>query len=224
MAINFDITMHHLPCSWLSLDVMDVSGATELDVHHDVWTRRLDPEGNAFTGAIDRRDVGPQHKVELLPEDGTAECGSCYGASDPDSPCCNTCDDVREAYKAKHWSLPDPVTVKQCHDESHREELLAQTDEGCHLWGTLHVGRVAGNFHIAPGKSYNGGPIGHAHELSFFNVEHLSVEHTVHALSFGAPFPGQVNPLDGASVRGEAAEVPGGGKPAALQYFLKVRV
>jgi hypothetical protein len=63
--------MHHLPCSWLSLDVMDVAGATELDVHHDdVWTRRLDPEGHPFTGEVDKRPVGPRTKVELLADDG----------------------------------------------------------------------------------------------------------------------------------------------------------
>ena len=167
----------------------------------------------------------PPPSPPLVPfSPGTADCGSCYGASDDARPCCNTCDDVREAYKEKHWSLPDPATLKQCHSEAYHEELLTHVDEGCHLWGTLHVGRVAGNFHIAPGKSFNGGPLGHAHDLSHFHVDQLSMAHTVHALSFGAPFPGQVNPLDGASLVGDAATAAGhGGKTApAVQYFLKV--
>jgi len=35
-------------------------------------------------------------------------CGSCYGAEDPATgrQCCNSCSDVRTAYKAKAWSWP----------------------------------------------------------------------------------------------------------------------
>lgn len=32
--------------------------------------------------------------------------------------------------------------------------LQEQTGEGCHLYGKLLVNKVAGNFHIAPGKSF----------------------------------------------------------------------
>ena len=31
-----------------------------------------------------------------------SECGGCYGAM---SGCCNTCEDVRAAYKAKNWAF-----------------------------------------------------------------------------------------------------------------------
>jgi endoplasmic reticulum-Golgi intermediate compartment protein 3 len=36
-------------------------------------------------------------KVEEPPSpgNGTAYCGSCYGAEQEDHPCCNTCDEVR---------------------------------------------------------------------------------------------------------------------------------
>ena len=41
-------------------------------------------------------------------------CGSCYGADTPiDSKCCNTCDDVKKAYKEKGWTF-QPELIQQC--------------------------------------------------------------------------------------------------------------
>jgi len=173
---------------------------------------------------------GPTPPSVPLPPPGTAECGSCYGAHEDAAACCNSCAEVREAYKTKHWSLPDPQTIKQCHDETHHEALLDQVAEGCHVWGELAVGRVAGNFHIAPGKSWNAGG-SHIHDLSPFHTGELDVAHTVHSLSFGTSFPGQANPLDGAHKGTDETRVPADGAPpgeaaksapAQSQYFLKV--
>jgi len=44
-------------------------------------------------------------------------CGSCYGADTPiDSKCCNTCDDVKKAYKEKGWTF-QPELIQQCEAE-----------------------------------------------------------------------------------------------------------
>jgi len=178
--------------------------------------------------------IGPANKpgMEAIPmSDGTAQCGSCYGAGatddsvkDPSSPppvvingadtskpaprCCATCEDVREAYKLKGWMLPDPSTIKQCHDEKHREAVMQQRGEGCHLWGTLRVPKVAGSFHLAPGLSWNG-PMGHTHDLSPFAGNEIDVSHTINKLGFGPPYPGQHSPLDGAHYSSEASSAPG---------------
>lgn len=199
LDITFDLTFHKLPCSWLTLDAMDVGGTSELDVSHHVHKRRIDPSGHGFLpddeGGVKKVEMGPANKPSLLPNDGTASCGSCYGAglgpteippsaatanattggdatraagatgaagagaagaasgeTKPDPPrCCATCDDVRAAYRLRRWKLPDPLTIKQCHDEGHHEEVLQQRGEGCHVWGSLRVAKVAGSFHIAPG-------------------------------------------------------------------------
>ena len=39
-----------------------------------------------------------------------SDCGSCYGA---ESGCCNTCEDVRAAYKEKNWSFNE-ASITQC--------------------------------------------------------------------------------------------------------------
>lgn len=196
LDISFDLTMHRLPCSWLSLDAMDVTGTSELDVSHHVHKRRIDPAGHGFMpddqGGVTKVEIGPSNKPGLLPSsDGTPSCGSCYGAGlgpsevvatsagdaganatdaaagaasltgagaaenlnkKPRPPrCCTTCDDVRNAYRLKGWKMPDPLKIKQCHDEEHPEEVMQQKGEGCHIWGSLRVAKVAGSFHVAPG-------------------------------------------------------------------------
>jgi len=40
-------------------------------------------------------------------------CESCYGAETPEKRCCNTCEDVREAYRKKGWALSDVDDIKQ---------------------------------------------------------------------------------------------------------------
>ena len=40
-------------------------------------------------------------------------CGSCYGGDVPESGCCTTCEDVREAYIRKGWSFSDPDSIEQ---------------------------------------------------------------------------------------------------------------
>ena len=41
-------------------------------------------------------------------------CGSCYGAAPDPSQCCNTCDDIRAAYRQRRWGFPDENTFEQC--------------------------------------------------------------------------------------------------------------
>lgn len=44
----------------------------------------------------------------LIKEKDRSKCGSCYGAARKES-CCQTCDDVRDAYIRKGWAFePSP--------------------------------------------------------------------------------------------------------------------
>ena len=48
-------------------------------------------------------------------------CGSCYGAAE-DGVCCDTCDDVRQAYRRNGWSFDN---------HEHRIDGIAQVLPGC---------------------------------------------------------------------------------------------
>lgn len=92
------------------------------------------------------------------------------------------------------------------------EEL--EHHEGCRLWGTLSLKRVAGRVHLSvhqetlfelmPELLLGFGPPPRLHNIS----------HVIHRLSLGPWFPGQVNPLDG------LRQVPPELK--SFQYHLKV--
>ena len=91
---------------------------------------------------------------ELLHSDLSLHFPSCYGAETPEQPCCNTCEEVREAYRKKGWAFSNPHGIAQCIREGWTDKLKEQVNEGCRAHGYLEVSKVAGNFHFAPGKSF----------------------------------------------------------------------
>ena len=62
------------------------------------------------------------------------------------------------------------------------------------------VNKVAGNFHFAPGRSYQQGGM-HVHDIAPFGDALLDFTHSINKLSFGKPYPGMKNPLDGVRVK-----------------------
>lgn len=121
-------------------------------------------------------------------------CGECYGAPAPENAkkpgCCNTCDEVREAYAGVSWSFGRGEGVEQCTREHYAEHLDAQRAEGCRVEGGIRVNKVVGNFHFAPGKSFSNGNM-HVHDLeNYFKDEGgHSFTHTIHSLRFGPEMP-----------------------------------
>jgi hypothetical protein len=79
------------------------------------------------------------------------------------------------------------------------------------VMGYLEVNRVAGQFHVSPGKSLSMGGV--SIQLAVHSAN-INLTHHIKRLAFGENFPGSVNPLDG-----EKRSLP----PGALhQYFVKV--
>lgn len=222
LQINVDITFPGLPCAWMSLDAMDVSGEIELDVEHDISKRRLSATGVPLHEP-EKHTIGPLSKTQdksVTHENGTV-CGDCYGAQLYAGHCCNTCAEVREAYRNKGWSLENPNAIHQCETEGFLSNIKDHEGEGCHITGFLKVNKVAGNFHFAPGKSYQQGPM-HVHDLTPFPTRTFDVTHVINQLSFGDGFPGRKSPLDGVS-KTKAASDPNGKLITGMhQYFVKV--
>ncbi|KAK4341441.1 hypothetical protein RND71_039942 [Anisodus tanguticus] len=218
LRINFDITFPALPCSILSVDAMDISGEQHLDIRHDIIKKRIDALGNV----IETRKEGigaPTIDRPLQRHGGRLEhnetyCGSCYGAEGSDDHCCNTCEDVREAYRKKGWALTNPDQIDQCKREGFLEKIKDEEGEGCNMYGFLEVNKVAGNFHFAPGKSFQQSNV-HVHDLLTFQKDSYNISHKINRLTYGEYFPGVVNPLDGVTW---SQETPHG----MYQYFIKV--
>ena len=124
-------------------------------------------------------------------------CGSCYGAPSPPnarkSGCCNTCDEVRDAYAGVSWSFGRGENVEQCEQEHYSEHLDQQRREGCRVEGSILVNKVVGNFHFAPGKSFSNGNF-HVHDLEVYFTDEgdHTFTHHIHSLRFGPPLPDHI--------------------------------
>jgi len=216
LRINMDIVFHNLPCAYLSVDAMDISGEHQLDVSHNILKKRLSPEGVPLITAPPVKDeVNKKKSTSQKDEKGEdlPYCGSCYGSELTPQQCCNTCDQVRDAYLKKGWGL-NMEGIEQCTREGFTQNLMEQQGEGCQLYGHLLVNKVAGNFHFAPGKSFQQHHM-HVHDLQPFKGAEFNLSHTITRLSFGNEFPGIVNPLDQVTKTEESGS-------GMYQYFIKV--
>jgi hypothetical protein len=194
----------------MALDAIDVAGQQQLDIEHSLYKRRLTADGQPVDAPVEKESAlgTPQPKKDAsTAPPPPPQCGSCYGAEARQEQCCNTCEEVREAYRLKGWTFASPDAIEQCKREHFSEKVQAQKNEGCHVWGHMMVNKVAGNFHIAPDRSL---------ASMFGNVAQSDLQHKINSLSFGIPFPGAVNPLDNVT---KVADTTDG---AMFQYFLKV--
>lgn len=205
LPVHVNVTFPAVPCSLLSLDAMDAFGESQLNVDRSVYKTRLSKGGKPIEERvaevrdkdgkiIDQHLEGEAKALENVKKE--SYCGSCYGAEMQDGACCNTCQEVREAYAKKGWMFELFETIEQCVKERLERLMSAKNEEGCNIQGDLLVNKVQGNLHFAPGKSFmSGGMIVHdflAQEAVKFNTSHV-----IHKLGFGTEIPGLVNPLDG---------------------------
>ncbi|KAI9845810.1 MAG: hypothetical protein M1837_004490 [Sclerophora amabilis] len=198
MEIHLNISFPRIPCELLTLDVMDVSGEQQMGILHGVNLVRLAPvaEGGHV---IDTRALDLHSTDEIASHLDPDYCGSCYSAGPPPNAvkegCCQTCEEVRDAYAAASWAFGRGDGVEQCEREGYAEKLDSQRKEGCRIEGGIRVNKVVGNFHIAPGRSFTNGNM-HVHDLNnFFETpveEGHTFTHHVHHLRFGPQLPDDV--------------------------------
>lgn len=215
LRINIDVTFPKISCKFLSIDAMDVSGEQQINLDHNIYKRRLDELGKPLEKP-EKEKVGTNKIVNgtLTPTLDPNRCESCYGAEIPPKNCCNTCTEVQNAYRLKSWAVPDLDTFEQCRREGWTKLSEPVDKEGCQVFGYLDVNRVAGNFHIAPGRTFTQNHI-HVHDLQPAGATLFNLTHKIRHLSFGRNIPGKTNPLDGTE---QAAE-----KGAMMfQYYVKI--
>ena len=193
MRVNMNITFPGLACEDLHVDVMDVAGDSQVDIEDTLVKVRLNRLGkrvnDEFISAESNQHRQKQAERERLLKSQLPEdyCGPCFGAHEEENQCCNTCDELLEAYKNKKWrSDIVQVTAEQCIREG-RDKLepkKMKKGEGCNLSGYLKVNRVAGNFHIAMGEGVERDGR-HIHTFNPDDTPNFNASHIIHDLSFG---------------------------------------
>ncbi|KAH7524422.1 hypothetical protein FEM48_Zijuj06G0117500 [Ziziphus jujuba var. spinosa] len=110
------------------------------------------------------------------------------------------------------WMMENKYLI--CKREGFLQRVKDEEGEGCNIYGFLEVNKVAGNFHFAPGKSFQQSNM-HVHDILAFQKDSFNISHKINRLAFGDYFPGAMNPLDGVHW---SQETPSG----MYQYFIKV--
>lgn len=138
LRINFDVTFPTIACALLSLDAADASGQHSENVIHNVFKRRLADDGMPLSAGEKEETLRVLKTTEELQReknkaiaDGRpatpkvdGQCGDCYGSADA-GVCCNTCEEVREAYKKKGWQF-NMKGVSQCEQEGFYGDVATQ--------------------------------------------------------------------------------------------------
>lgn len=192
MRVNLNITFPALHCNDLHLDVIDVAGDSQIDLSDKMYKQRLNLNGSSKSHALLAAEANIKAEEDkkhlealnnIVPQN---YCGPCYGASLEQDQCCNSCDEVLDAYKKKRWNeqAVQPL-AEQCIREGRAKNQPKKMSkgEGCNLSGHFTVNRVAGNFHIAMGEGVNRDGR-HIHQFLPEDRINFNASHMVHDLSF----------------------------------------
>ena len=230
LRVNVDITFHALTCAEAHLDAMDVAGDNQLNIEDKFLKQRISKDGAPIGGPSvvlvgqnviqkDHRDLKGNEPIGRKDNDiDGSGCGSCYGAESTRFKCCNTCDELKQAYMARGWATTSILkSASQCLKDASNPYANVEKGEGCRVTGSMVVNKVAGNFHIAHGESIvRDGR--HIHQFLPNEAPGYNISHTIHSISFGDPYPNMpANPLDG--VKKIVDPQVGTG---LFQYFIKV--
>jgi len=224
MRVNMNFTFPALACDDLHLDVIDVAGGSQMDIHDTLKKKKLHKDGTPMTNKEIEMETNihlkqQAEKQEILKRELPENyCGPCYGAHETQDQCCQTCDEVIQAYTKKKWKTEMlKFTSEQCIREGrdHQEAKKLTQNQGCQLYGYMMLNRVAGNFHIAMGEGIERDGR-HIHTFNPEDAPNFNVSHIIHELSFG-PSDGS-EPLSG-TTKIVTEDV---GTTGLFQYFIKI--
>ena len=175
LNIYLDIEFPNLPCPVIDFQVLDSFKQKQLNAFSKLKLKRFDKNGNQI-----------KSKKQAPPNNG--ECGSCYGMK---SGCCNTCKDVKHAFKEKGRPVPPLSTIKQCKDDVISYANIK--DEKCRITGTVVVPSTQGTVIIATGDSMDDQK--NTSQALGISMDDVNLTHTIHQCYLGNNDRGD-HPLD----------------------------
>lgn len=208
LDLNFDITFPSISCDVLTMDIMDQAGDLQLDLLESGFTRtrvQVDENGRFHDIEFSEQQFQPGRITvngQAQQKRDTADyCGSCYGSIDQqhneelpanERVCCQTCEEVHDAYLKAGWAFYDGANIEQCEKEGYVSQINTHINEGCRVKGRAKLNRIGGEIHFAPGKSYQNYDANrrtsatHFHDTSlYFKHNQLNFNHIINHFSFG---------------------------------------
>lgn len=189
--VNISLTiLVNLPCFFLHLDSIDSLGYNQLNINTTASFIRMTRDG--------REIARSRYFLDDI-------CQSCHGLL-PEGYCCNSCEKLYTISNYFH-KTPTPEKWPQCNknktkitkENANLKANIGSPSEKCLVKGKISVNKIAGSFHIAPGRNVKGLP-GHVHDTNF-QFPHFDLSHSIQRLRFGPKVPRASNPLDDVSVR-----------------------
>ena len=189
--VNISLTiLVNLPCFFLHLDSIDSLGYNQLNINTTASFIRISRDG---------REI---NRTRYFLDDA---CQPCHGLL-PEGYCCNSCEKLMTISNYFH-KTPTPEKWPQCNqnktnDKKKNEDMKANIGsptEKCLVKGKISVNKIAGSFHLAPGRNVKGLP-GHVHDTNF-QFPHFDLSHSIRRLRFGPKVPRASNPLDDVNIR-----------------------
>jgi hypothetical protein len=156
LDVKLDIHLLHVPCQFVDLEVVDANKEISTEAFSKIKFHRFDRNGNRIKNKTFDSDPPMQG------------CGSCFGLK---SGCCNTCKEVKRAFKDKGRVPPPAVNIPQC--ASRLKALKELAGESCKVHGFASVPFFKGTIFISIGKA------------SEIDPNDINFTHTINSLAVG---------------------------------------
>lgn len=197
MPISFNITVY-MPCSKVHVNLYDSDGIPQLTGSEEIHKMRLYenelPIDNKHIKVEPKSAAkGDNNVIGFLYDKNKHYCGKCYGAKD-EGECCNSCDDVVNAFKEKGWDLKQMHEWEQCTNEDYQKI----GNEFCSVYGYIRVSRNSGTLYFAwddikpTSKRYI--------DISRISASKINYSHHIHRFYFGTALNHIIFPLEGTKV------------------------
>lgn len=172
LEIHIDLMLNNVPCEFVDYGILDEYKDAMPNVVYDIKLHTLDKDGRRVKVKDNTR--------------ANSGCGSCYGLK---SGCCNSCKEVKKAFKSKNRNLPPLHTIEQCRESVKNIGINQQ----CHLFGKILAPKVGGTIYIAPGDSYSDKSKHIADYMAMnITVDDFNMSHVINHIYFGESQKGAI--------------------------------
>eukprot|EP01084_Bolivina_argentea_P278515 475849_1 len=225
LEISFAITFHSISCPSFGVCIMDVAGEQQVHtemLNHEIHKTRLDLHGNVLHDELTKEHPGiinetiyNEFSYILNMFDTKLKLQNQYNLSNVTIK--NQWSNMSETEKRVFRN--DILRFNDSIHELLQYVTMDRAAEGCRVTGKLHVQKVSGkknNFRFETLPSILKLALGlvceihgnlkywrhtdimkHIHQFFIIDISRFNTSHTIHHLSFGGEFPGQILPLNG---------------------------